>query len=249
MEAHVFGDRHALVTSDVAIHWDVPGLIYHCPDVAVIFNVREVKEQYPSFLVTFEGVRPALIIEVVSPQSREVREVDTVTKVVEYHAAMVPLYVIIDRDREDDWPVIRGYRYTPDAYEPIALDDQDCLLLEDLGLRLCANQNRITLYNAVTGAELGDYTAISQALEAEVAARQAAEEQARLANERACAAEETRLRAEEQVRINAEQACTAAEAQRQAEEQVRTAAEQAPPPPKHSGEPRKRCAPPPKRSG
>ena len=156
-------------------------------------------------------------------------------KVVEYHAAMVPLYVIIDREHEGDWPVIRGYRYTPLAYEPIALDDQDCLLLEDLGLRLLRNQNRITLYNAVTGAELGDYTAISQALEAEVAARQAAEEQARLAEERAQAEEEARLRAEEkariaadaqrhaeeEARINAEQARTAADAQHRAEEQAR----------------------------
>ena len=51
----------------------------------------------------------------------------------------------------------------------IALDDKDCLLLEDLGLRLCANQNRIALYDAVTGKELGDHVAVCQALEAEIA--------------------------------------------------------------------------------
>ena len=71
VETHVSGDPHALVLSDVAVHWDVPGLTYHCPDVAVIFNVRYVQEQYSSFHVKFTGVRPALIIEVVSPQTRE----------------------------------------------------------------------------------------------------------------------------------------------------------------------------------
>ena len=234
MEVHAARDAHALVMSDSPIHWDVPGLSHHAPDVALIFNVRDPREYRSSFHVTWAGVRPTLIIEVVSPQNREVREVDTVTKRIEYHAAMVPLYVIIDREREDDWPVIRGYRYTPEAYEPIALDDEDCLLLTDLNLRLCANQNRIALYDAVTGRELGDHVAVSQALEAEMAARQAAEEQARLARERAQAEEEAPRLAEEQARVAAEaqrqaeeQARVAAQAQRQAEEQARINAEQA----------------------
>jgi Uma2 family endonuclease len=214
VEARVADNRHALVLSDTAIHWDVPGLSHHCPDVALILNVREVQDQYSSFHVAAEGVRPVLIIEVVSPLTREGREVNTVTKVIEYHAAMVPLYVIVDREREDDWPVIRAYRYAPLAYEPIGLDDRDCLLLADLGLRLCANQNRVTLYDAVTGAEVGDYTAISQALEAEMAARLAAEEQARIDAE-------ARQRAEERARTAEEQARTAAEGQRRAEEQAR----------------------------
>ena len=243
LEVHAARDAHALVKSDSPIHWDVPGLSHHAPDVALIFNVRDPREYRSSFQVTWAGVRPTLIIEVVSPQNREVREVDTVTKVVEYHAAMVPLYVIIDREREDDWPVIRGYRYTPEAYEPIALDDEDCLLLTDLNLRLLRNQNRIALYDAVTGRELGDHVAVSQALEAEMAARQAAEKEARLARERADAAVESQRLAEEQARDAAaakqrrgagarrrrsetareEQARTNAEAHRRAEEQAHTA--------------------------
>jgi Uma2 family endonuclease len=230
LEARVAGDRHALVLSDTAIHWDVPGLSHHCPDAAVIFNIPEVKDQYPSFHVAWEGVRPSLIIEIVSPQSADVRNADIVTKVVEYHAAMVPLYVIIDREREEDWPTIVGYRWKPMGYERIALDDRDCLLLEGFGLRLCANQNRIALYDAITGDELGDYTAISQALEAEVAARQAAEkaarlaqEQARLARERARAEEEARRQAEDGQRREEDARQRAEEAQRLAEEKMRTA--------------------------
>jgi len=181
LEARVAGDPHALVLNDTAIHWDVPGLTHHCPDVAVIFNIPEVKDNYPSFHVAWEGVRPSLIIEVVSPQTHEIRNTDVVTKVVEYHAAMVPLYIIIDRQREEDWPIIRAFRYAPLAYEPIALEDRDCLLLEEFGVRLCANQNRIVLYDAVSGEELGDYIAITQALEAEIE-RQLRELQARFLN-------------------------------------------------------------------
>jgi hypothetical protein len=154
-----------------------------------------------------------------------------VTKVVEYHAALVPLYVIVDREREEDWPTIRAYRWTPLAYEPIALDDRDCLLLEGFGLRLCANQNRIALYDAITGEEMGDFTAISQALEAEVAAREAAEklarlaqEQARVAQERARAEEEARQRAEENARVAEEARRSAEEKARLAEEKVRNEA-------------------------
>jgi hypothetical protein len=183
-------------------------------------HYQELKDNYPSFHVKGEGVRPSLIIEVVSPQTVDGRNTDVVTKVVEYHAALVPLYVIVDREREEDWPILRGYRWAPLAYEPIALDDRDCLLLEGLGLRLCANQNRIALYDAQSGEELGDYTAISQALEAEIAAREAAQQQARLAQERARVAEQ-RARAEEESRQRAEEAQQRAEEARQREEDER----------------------------
>jgi colicin import membrane protein len=225
LEARVAEDKHALVLNDTAIHWDIPGLSHHCPDIAVIFNIDRPKDNYPSFFVKGEGVRPYLIIEVVSPLTREGRETDTVTKLVEYHAAQVPFYVIVDREREEAWPTIRGYRYTPLAYAPIPLENLDCLLLEELGLLLCANQNRIMFQDADTGEELGDYTAISQALEAEVAARQRAEEQtrlaqeqARLAQERAQAEEAARQRATEAQRLAEEKARDEAEARRLAEE-------------------------------
>lgn len=146
------------------------------------------------------------------------REVDTITKLIEYHEAMVPMYVIIDRVKEDDWPTIRGYRYAPEGYESLTLDDRDCLLLPALGLRLCANQNRIALYDAQTGEELGDYIAISEALEAEIAARQAAEAQARQAREQA------RL-AQEQVRVAQDRIRAEAEARQKAQEQARAEAE------------------------
>jgi hypothetical protein len=47
LEARVAGDPHALVLCDTGIYWDVPGLSHHSPDVAVIFNIPEVKDNYP----------------------------------------------------------------------------------------------------------------------------------------------------------------------------------------------------------
>jgi colicin import membrane protein len=206
-------DKHSLVLQDTPIYWDIPGLSHHSPDVSVIFDVEREREDWPSFFVAVQGVRPVLLIEVVSPSSREN---DVVTKVAEYHKAMVPWYVIVDRQRDEDWPSLLGYRYAEAGYAPLALDADGCLLLEPLGLKLGTIQNRIVLYDAETGAELGDYDALAEALEAEMAARKAAEEKARLAVEQAQLANDARKAAEDQARQNAT-------ARKGAEEQARKA--------------------------
>jgi Uma2 family endonuclease len=211
LEARVADDPHALVLNDTPVYWDVPGIGHHSPDVALIFDVERPRDDWPSFHVAFEGVRPALLLEVVSPASRDN---DVVAKLADYHRALVPLYVIVDRVREEDWPTICGYRYRPDAYEPTPLDGQGCLLLEVVGLKLGTVQNRVVLYDARTGEEVGDYAAVCEALEVEMAARRAAEERARAAEEQARAEAQARQAAEEQARA-------AAEARRQAEDQAR----------------------------
>lgn len=220
---------NTLVLSDTAIHWDIPGLSHHCPDVAVIFDVRRKQEDWSSFHVAREGVRPHLIIEVVSPNCRDN---DRVTKLREYEAAMVPYYVIIDREKEESWPTLEGYHLTPTGYQPLVVDDRDCLLLPIFGLRLCVNQNRVILYDAQSGEEVGDYNAVSEALEAEIAAREAAEKKARLAEEQAQAAAVARQQAEEQAQAEAvarqqaqEQERLALAARQVAEEQARLAAD------------------------
>ncbi len=193
--------KGALVLQDTGVYWDVPGIPHHSPDVSVIFDVDRQSDDWPSFYVSREGVRPTLLFEVVSPGSRNN---DVVTKLAEYHQAEVPWYVLVDRKKVDDWPTIRGYRYFSDRYEPIPLDEHGCLLIEPLGLKLGTIQNRIVLYDATTGEELGDYTAISEALEAAekqareaTAAREAAEKQARLAQEKTLAAEQEARAAQE----------------------------------------------------
>src|SRR6516162_1114234 len=86
-------DPTALVLHDVLVFWDIPGLRQHSPDISVIFGVRQPEKLRKSFDVAAEGVRPRMLIEVVSPNYRDN---DVVTKVEHYHRARVPFYVIVD---------------------------------------------------------------------------------------------------------------------------------------------------------
>jgi Uma2 family endonuclease len=194
-------DKRVLVLNDTGVYWHVPGLEHHSPDVAVIFGITQPREFWPSFFVSVEGVWPTLIIEVVSPAHRSN---DVVVKVRDYHLAQVPWYVIIDRLNEEDPPKLLGYRYTPEAYEPLPLDDQGRLYLEPVDLFLGIADNHPMLYDGRTGEEIGDYHALSQALE--VAREMAAEEHARAEAEAAARRAEATARkaAEQQARAEAD---------------------------------------------
>src|SRR5207248_6078336 len=88
-----------------------------------------------------------------------------VTKVEHYHRAGVPLYVIVDREKEGGPVKLIGYQYAPQQYEKIPLDAQGRLWLEPLRLWLGARENRVVCYDGTTGEELGDYTKVSQEAE------------------------------------------------------------------------------------
>ena len=116
-----------VVLPDVRIEWDIPDLQRTWPDVAVIFGVRE-RQNWGTFSVAQEGVRPALIIEVTSPKTRKG---DLVDKVDEYALAGVPLYVIVDFMQRPGKSVARllGYQLVNDAYQSLALNEQGRLWL------------------------------------------------------------------------------------------------------------------------
>jgi colicin import membrane protein len=158
----VAGDPTALVLCDVLVVWDVPGLRPHSPDLSVIFGVRRPEQPRKSFDVGAEGVRPRILIEVVSPNYRNN---DVVIKVEHYHQARVPLYVIVDRQQEEGPVKLTGYRYAPQEYEEMPTDAQGRLWLEPLRVWLGARGNRVVCYDGVTGQELGDYTRVSQEAE------------------------------------------------------------------------------------
>jgi Uma2 family endonuclease len=82
------------VFRDLIVEWDIPELGDHCPDTFVAFGLVERERNRRKFIVANEGVRPSLIIEVVSPCYRKQ---DRETKVVEYARARVQEYVIIDQ--------------------------------------------------------------------------------------------------------------------------------------------------------
>jgi hypothetical protein len=177
------GVPNAAAVSDCRIDFNIPGVRPLGPDLAVLFGIKQHRDWAPLDLAA-EGARPALVVEITSPQSRKN---DLVTKVELYQAAKVPLYVIADAGTET--PETRrleliAYRYQPDGYERIAPDHRGWIWLEPVRLWLGVTADRqpgydvLACYDPDTGAELGDYLAVMQALEAEARSRAAAESRA-----------------------------------------------------------------------
>ncbi|MBL8794585.1 MAG: Uma2 family endonuclease [Planctomycetia bacterium] len=189
LRGQVADDPTALITSDLIIVWDVPGLKHHSPDLGVIFGVRDPQAKRSSFSVAEEGVRPALLIEIVSPAYRVN---DVVTKVDHYHRAGVPWYVIVDREDMDGPVRLIGYRAEMDGYVQLPLDARGRLWLEPVGVWLGTQGNRVVCYSE-TGEEIGDYVQVTKNLAAAEARAAEAEERAREAEGRAAEAE-TKLR-------------------------------------------------------
>ncbi len=219
----------AIVLSDVRVAWDVPDLRPHGPDVMVIPGLRE-RRDWSTFDVTEEGVRPALIIEITSP---ETRENDVVRKVAHYARAGVAQYVIVDNlgRRGERQLRLLDYRLVGDTYRLQPPDARGWVYLEVAGLWLGVEGDHVVCYTD-DGTAFGDYaTVVQQAAEAEARARQEAAARAE-AEEQARREAAARAEAEEQARREAaaraeaeEQARREAAARAEAEEQARREAE------------------------
>ncbi|WP_028459098.1 Uma2 family endonuclease [Chloroflexus sp. Y-396-1] len=219
----------AIVLSDVRVAWDVPDLRPHGLDVMVIPGLRE-RRDWSTFDVAEEGVQPALIIEITSP---ETRENDVVRKVAHYARAGVAQYVIVDNlgRRGERQLRLLDYRLVGDTYRLQPPDARGWVYLEVAGLWLGVEGDHVVCYTD-DGTAFGDYTTVvQQAAEAEArarreaAARAEAEEQARReAVARAEAEEQARREAE--ARAAAEALARAAEAQVQQEAAARAEAEE-----------------------
>jgi Uma2 family endonuclease len=127
-----------LVLSDVK-HFLVPGLPAPAPDVSVIYGIRWGNdEEWPeSFDVAKEGVRPSLVIEVVSPKDARIRRADKEDKVKLYQQAGIPEYLILDPPRRKTGFRFQWTGYRLDSwgrYRPIEPDAEGALLSETTGL-------------------------------------------------------------------------------------------------------------------
>jgi len=221
LEAH----GRAIVLSDVRVAWDVPDLRPHGPDVMVIPGLRE-RRDWSTFDVAEEGVRPALMIEITSP---ETRENDVVWKVAHYARAGVAQYVIVDNvgRRGERQLRLLDYRLVGDTYRLQPPDERGWVYLELADLWVGVEGDHVVCY-ADDGTAFGDYaTVVQQAVEAEARARQEAaaraeaEVLARIAAEQARREAAARAEAEVLARIAAEQAQREAAARAEAEEQAR----------------------------
>ncbi len=216
-ETRLKDNPRAVVLSDCLVDWNLPGIKPFVPDLVVFLEVRR-RALWSTFDVAEEGARPAMVIEVTSPSTRTN---DIGPKVRYYKRAQVPLYVIADVrvENEDERRIeFIVYRRTAAGYRRSNLGGQERVWLEPVGLWLGVTRdrlggfNRLACFESETGEEVGDYTAISEAL-AESQARAVAEVQARTEAERG-RAEAERARAEaERARAEAEERIRQLEAQ------------------------------------
>jgi Uma2 family endonuclease len=167
--AQLAADPRAVVLKDVLIAWDVDDLRPHGPDVAVIREVR-ARQNWSTFDVVAEGTRPALIVEVTSP---ETAAIDRLIKYEEYDLARVPLYLIVDlvSRRGQASPRLLAYHRGLDGYRELPPNDLGRIWLEPLGLWVGIENDAVVCYQA-DGSPIGDYTA-------QVEARAAADERIR----------------------------------------------------------------------
>lgn len=151
-------DRHfkpdSLVLEDV-IHQLGPGLPSPSPDVSVILGARPGRRE--SFSVPEEGVRPDLVIEIVSPSRKSIRKVDEVDKVDAYSRAGIPEYLLIDLPRRGNAYQLglKGYRLEAGGrYSPIRPDSQGHLLCRATRLRFLIEDDRVRVIDDRTGRPL-----------------------------------------------------------------------------------------------
>jgi colicin import membrane protein len=169
------GNPQALVLSDCLIDWGVRGLGNHSPDISVFDGVNDPHHRnWGTFVVTAEGARPVLAIEIVSPDvhDRRARDNDVVIKVQEYYRARVPLYALVDQEQVGGPRRIVGYRRGTRKYVSIPLDEQGRLLLEPVRLLMGLRDDRVVCWDADTGEEIPDFAdAMARLRELEARAR------------------------------------------------------------------------------
>lgn len=190
---------HAQVLSDCRVAWTRDGKYAHGPDVAAIFNVRE-KKDWGTFNVVKEKTKPALIIEITSP---ETRSTDLVNKVREYAEQGVPHYVIADAKKKDDSRQVTLIDYHLDkeggAYYMLPVDDEGRVWLEEVNLWLSVDDGRLICTDA-KGKRIGTAKEERQARN-EAEQGRLAELEARMSAEKRAADAETRIKQlEEQMR-------------------------------------------------
>ncbi|MGB9751927.1 Uma2 family endonuclease [Roseiflexus castenholzii] len=214
----------AIVLSDVRIAWDIPDLRPHGPDVMVIPGIRE-RQDWSTFEVAVEGARPALIIEITSP---ETRVNDLERKVEHYARAGVAQYVIVDnmsRGGRERRLRLLDYRLEGDAYRQYPPDAAGRVHLVIANLWLVIERDHVVCYDE-RGVPFGSYaTVVRQAAEAAARAQREAERAQREAEARAAEAR-ARHEAEERAQREAERAQREAQARAEVEARLRALEEE-----------------------
>jgi Uma2 family endonuclease len=166
------------------------------PDVSVITGLEEIDHDMESYDLAESKVPPSLIIEVVSPSDRRIREVDEKVKPRLYERIGVREYLLHDLPRRaNGWRAgWKGYRMDAAGhYQPIEPDAQGRLFSEITGLLFGVNSagNWAEVMDAETGKRL-----LSSREEQEGRLRAEEELQREAMARKAAEAENARLREE-----------------------------------------------------
>ncbi|HEX3130660.1 MAG TPA: Uma2 family endonuclease [Thermoanaerobaculia bacterium] len=150
--------HHFRSVPDVLVTFDLkflfgPRLDQPSPDVAVIRGVRDNQADRESFDVVAEGVRPCLVVEVVSPLSSRIRKTDLEDKVALYRRVGIPEYLIVDCQRRDRRFRLLGYRLGPSGYQRVELDEEERFLSETTGLwfQVTPDGDRVRMFEHPSG--------------------------------------------------------------------------------------------------
>jgi colicin import membrane protein len=215
--------KEVLVLSDQKLLWGHREWRRPAPDVTVIPNVPNSREwEGSSFNVAKTGLRPCLIIEVVSFSNAAIRNTDLVDKVELYEREKIREYLALDPPLQANAHRFQwiGYRLDDDGrYRTIEPDAEGRIVSETTGLAFgVSSDGKTTLvFDARTDERL--YTSSERAAqEAERAAREA--ERAAREAERATREAERATREAERATREQERATREAEARKDAEDEV-----------------------------
>lgn len=178
-----WASRHpdVLVQSDVKYLLG-PGLAKPAPDVAVVRGLANTRRSFTSYNVRKEGITPCLLIEVVSPGSARIRNVDEQDKVLHYQKAGIQEYLLLDLPRPGNLHRHGFHGYRLDAagmYRLLEPDAEGLLLSETTRLRFGVSPDgqSLVVIDSETGEFLLSEMALAQQTRREAQARIEAEEE------------------------------------------------------------------------
>jgi len=180
LKDHFRANPNILVAGDMK-HFLAPGLPAPGPDISVSRGVRVKNDARRfSFRVKKEGVRPCLILEVVSPLDERLRQTDLETKAKVYESAGIEEYVIVDSVLADLRYRLVGYRLDATGrYLPIELDAEGRLLSATTGLwfQVAPDGERVFVFEHPSGRRLLNSVEHEDQAKREAEARKAAEDE------------------------------------------------------------------------
>ena len=167
--SQVAGDPSAAVIADCRVNFNLAKVKPLGPDVSLFLGVKRQRD-WATFNVAAEGAKPKLVVEITSESTRKN---DLGIKVEYYHRAKVPFYLVVDVNRPKGVRhlTLIGHRYTPQGYERIEPDARGRIYLDSVHLYVgvthdrLAGYDRLACFDPKTGEELGDYTALREAID------------------------------------------------------------------------------------